>query len=467
MKTKRILCLLTAVLSLTAASCGLLPEEINGNKYLTYVPGDVDSYSVVSESTADSSSLSSADSSSNIDTVSSTADSSVSSSEKSEDKNSDDENLDNNSSEEENTNPFITADIGSPGYATVPNSASVKYLGRTVLSNDVLWCSMSGTGAEFEFTGKNLEITIAGDSSVSDVYNHRARIGIFVNGERAVDEMISSSRQSFKVIKSDNEATYNVKIIKLSESEMSSFGIVSIDCDEGEQIVPSSQSGRKIEFIGDSITCGYGIDDGNPNSSFSTATEDITRTFAHLTAEHFGADYNVFAMSGYGILSGYTSNPSQINTQPLIPSYYSTLGCSDSSFSGSRPQDIQWDFSSFQPDAVVINLGTNDSTYCQNDSEKLDAFVKAYVDFLKQVRSCNPNAQIFCILGTCSDQIYSQVEQAVNEYSSQTGDSNVHSYLIDSGDSSYGYAASYHPSAASNALMADVLSSVMSDVMGW
>ena len=177
MKTKRILCLLTAVLSLTAASCGLLPEEINGNKYLTYVPGDVDSYSVVSESTADSSSLSSADSSSNIDIVSSTADSLVSSSEKSEDKNSDDENSDNNSSEEENTNPFITADIGSPGYATVPNSASVKYLGRTVLSNDVLWCSMSGTGAEFEFTGKNLEITIAGDSSVSDVYNHRARIG--------------------------------------------------------------------------------------------------------------------------------------------------------------------------------------------------------------------------------------------------------------------------------------------------
>jgi hypothetical protein len=327
---------------------------------------------------------------------------------------------------------------------------------------------MPASGAEFTYTGRNLEVTFKADSSISDSSNHYARVGIFVNGERVVDEMISQSEQTFSVIKSDSSAEYNVKVMKLSEGEMSTVGIKSINLDGGEEISPASESSRKIEFIGDSITCGYGVDSQSAYDSFSTATEDITKTFAYLTADYFGADCNIFAMSGYGILSGWTSSSSKINSSALIPAYYSSLGYSYASFTGnSLPQNLSWDFSRFQPNVIVINLGTNDSTYCGSDADKLEAFVNKYVDFLKQVRENNPNAEIFCVLGTCSKQIYAQVEETVSAYTEETGDTAVHACLLNSGGSSYGYGADYHPSAASHQLMADELINEIQTYTDW
>lgn len=457
-----------AAFLLSAVSCGIVPQRIPDNIGLGHSSqpeessaSDSDSSCAIPvfsefESMEDSSDDSSGESSSSEDGE--------------KDQNEEPEEQDGNDGNEEDgfKNPYITADQPAPAYAVVPNDASVKYLGRTELSDDILWCAMSGTGAEFEYTGKNLEITFCGDSSVGDYYNHRARIGVFVNGERAVDQVISDHETTVAVIKAEEPADYNVKVVKLSEVEMSTVGIKSVNIDENESLSPSQQRSRRIEFIGDSITCGYGIDDTNPNSGFSTSTEDITKTYAYLAAQRLDADYSIFAISGYGVLSGWTSNPSQINSSPLIPKYYSTLGCGSSSFTGhALPQDIQWDFGRFRPDAIVINLGTNDSTYCRDDDDKLNAFTDAYVAFLKDIRANNPDAVIFCILGTCSQQIWTQVDRAAIKYTEETGDPNVHSLLIDSGDSSYGYAASYHPSAASNSLMADVLYEQIAQTMGW
>lgn len=473
MKKEKILCcsLCAAFWIFTANACGVLPENISKNKNIDYLSSQSDSSSLNELYTADCSSekdhsnVSSADCSSVNDknNTSSALDQKVmenaTNTEISEEDHADKLTID---------NPYLTAELDIPELAYVPNDAVCKYLGRTELSDDVLWCAMSGTGCEFEYTGKNLEITFQGDSSIDDYYNHRARIGIFVNGERVADEIIGQSEISIPVIKSESEDTYNVQVIKLSEIEMSTVGIRSIDIDDGESISPAADRPRKIEFIGDSITCGYGIDTDSPYDNFSTATEDITKTFAHKASEILNADYSIFAMSGYGLLSGYTSDPSQINTEAIIPPYYCNLGNANSSFTGNgRPQNYAWNFGRFKPDVIVINLGTNDSTYCKDDGDKLESFIQSYVDFLGQVRVNNPDAEIFCTLGTCSQQIYSQVEQAAERYSAETGDEKVHALLIDSGDSSYGYGANWHPSEASNTLMGDILADEIAKVMGW
>lgn len=470
MKKEKILCcsLCAAFWIFTANACGVLPENISKNKNIDHLSSQSDSSSLNELCTSDSSSEqdgSSADTSSVNDKNNTSSASeqkvmeNVTDTEISEADHADKPSID---------NPYLTAELDIPELAYVPNDAVCKYLGRTELSDDVLWCAMSGTGCEFEYTGKNLEITFKGDSSIGDYYNHRARIGIFVNGKRVADEIISQNETSISVIKSDSEDTYNVKVIKLSEIEMSTVGIRSIDIDDGESISPAADRPHKIEFIGDSITCGYGIDTDSPYDNFSTATEDITKSFAHKTSEILNADYSIFAMSGYGLLSGYTSDPSQINTEAIIPPYYCNLGYTDSSFTGNgSPQNYAWDFSRFTPDVIVINLGTNDSTYCKDDGDKLESFIQSYVDFLGQVRINNPDAEIFCTLGTCSQQIYSQVEQAAERYSAETGDEKVHALLIDSGDSSYGYGANWHPSEASNTLMGDILADEIAKVMGW
>src|SRR5690606_26161583 len=59
--------------------------------------------------------------------------------------------------------------------------------------------------------------------------------------------------------------------------------------------------------------------------------------------------------------------------------------------------DSAWDFSRYQPHAVVINLGTNDLSTAVDPSE--EEFVAAYVELLERVRAAYPDALILCTVG--------------------------------------------------------------------
>jgi hypothetical protein len=54
----------------------------------------------------------------------------------------------------------------------------------------------------------------------------------------------------------------------------------------------------RIEFYGDSITCGYGNIAPTSWEDFSTSTEDGMQTYAFLTAEALDAECTVLAKSG-------------------------------------------------------------------------------------------------------------------------------------------------------------------------
>ncbi len=70
-----------------------------------------------------------------------------------------------------------------------------------------------------------------------------------------------------------------------------------------------------------------------------------------------------------------------------------------------KPISVEWDFSKHQPDVVVVNLGTNDDSYCKNDSTRQEEYKTEYVEFIKEIRQNNPNAAIICtrIMG---DRLY-------------------------------------------------------------
>ena len=146
--------------------------------------------------------------------------------------------------------------------AIVLNDKSVKTIGRTYLYNDTLWAAFSGAGAEFIFTGKKLEITVTGDfASTAGNDENYARIAIYVDNERVVDDMLDEKEKTYKVLESESTECRNVRIIKLSECAMSTFGIKPVMIAEDEKIEPAPAKNIKMEFIGDSITCGYGVDD--------------------------------------------------------------------------------------------------------------------------------------------------------------------------------------------------------------
>ncbi|MGN1340889.1 MAG: SGNH/GDSL hydrolase family protein, partial [Oscillospiraceae bacterium] len=117
----------------------------------------------------------------------------------------------------------------------------------------------------------------------------------------------------------------------------------------------------------------------------------------------------------------------------------------------------EWDFSQFVPDFVVINLGTNDFSYTGADEERIADYTTSYVDFLKTVRSDNPDAHIICSLGVMGDNLYPAVEEAVSSYTSETGDTNVSAFHFTPHNGSTGYAADWHPTEATHEIAANEL----------
>lgn len=342
----------------------------------------------------------------------------------------------------------------------------VKIIGRTYDYNGVLWLALSGSGVEFSFCGKKAEIKLKGDA-IALSGNNQARIGIYVNGQRVIDDMVNELVKTYTVFESNTEQNVTVRVIKLSEAAMSTVGIEEITVDVTEGIKPTPENVHKIEFIGDSITCGYGIDDENELHSFSTATEDVTKTYAYLTAQELHADYSMVAYSGYGIISGYTENDQKLTTH-LVPDYYEKVGKSDGKFDGSlEPQSVSWDFKTFVPDLIVINLGTNDDSYTKDDTHKQAEYAEQYVEFLKVVRRNNENATILCPLGIMGDRLYPFVEQAVNEYKKETGDAHITTMKFDVQLPADGYAADWHPSKATHMKAAKQLTAHIKRLMNW
>lgn len=191
----------------------------------------------------------------------------------------------------------------------------------------------------------------------------------------------------------------------------------------------------KMEFIGDSITCGVGA-----KAEQVTATDwDYVRDcdsylgFSTMTARALGADCHLTAISGWGIIRGSTDMTQKL---PSIYSYTSYV----------RSREIEWDFSSYQPDVVVIGLGTNDTSYAVWKHEE---YIQACSDFLTTVREKNPNAYIVWVYGMMNDDLATLIQTAVT----QQNDPKI-SYLTLPHDQSGGWG---HPDLASQKHYANIL----------
>ncbi len=340
----------------------------------------------------------------------------------------------------------------------------VKYLGRTALRDNVLWCAHSASGIEFAVRAKRIIVNIVGDSSVNDPES-LARVGLFVDDMCAAEIMVEAPEMECVILDSEEEEVHVVRVVKLSESRMSVIGIRDIVTDG--DICPTVDKRFLVEFIGDSITCGYGVDDENELHPFHTYTEDATCAFSYIAARDLDVDYSMVSFSGHGVLSGYTDN-GVIKEDELLPPHYKKVGSSYNmaGLPGKefRIDDLAWDFKR-QPDAIFINLGTNDASYCGEDEDRRAVYRQRYVDFLKMVRECNSHAYILCGLGMMGDELYPSMCQAVDEYKKETGDERVDTlYLEAIKPEKEGYVADYHPTIRTHTRIAGVVSEKLKEI---
>jgi len=349
-----------------------------------------------------------------------------------------------------------------------PNEESVKVIGRAMFFNDTLWLVHSGSGAEFTFTGTKAVITLQADSAIMNGANEQARVAIFVNGVCVVDDMINKMLETYTVFESETEEECTVRIVKLSEAAMSTVGIKTMEVTSRGVIRPTENKEHLIEFIGDSITCGYGVEDEDPNHNFKTSTENAMKAYAYKTAELLGTDYSLVSFSGWGIISGYTATGEEKMTEQLVPEYYEKLGYSRGKYLATTPEEISWDYTKRQPDLIVVNLGTNDDSYTKGMNDREQDYKEHYVEFLKVIRKNNPDATILCTLGIMGRRLFPMVEQAVAEYSAATGDTNIDTLqFAEQNGAVDGLAADWHPTEKTHTKAAEKLAEKIKEMMGW
>ena len=332
----------------------------------------------------------------------------------------------------------------------------VRAIGRTYNARGSLWFSYSGCGAEFRCNGTSLSLTMLVENGDSLEEQHKPRIAVFVNDEMVVDTALEGAVQTVAVpfYAFENEAV--VRVIKLSESMYSCVGISGIRLYGSMDILPTVRSKQVIEFIGDSITAGFGVDHEKRKGEFSTRTENYCKTYAYLTAQALGAESYGIAYSGYGVVSGWTST-GKINDVNVLGKHY-TKAVEGITVGGVTPQ---WYFEAPLPDLIVINLGTNDHTYCTT-KERCNEFEKAYKALLKLVREKNPGVPIVCILGDMNDTMYPHIEKAVNAFNKKNND-NVFCTPINFNMAELGVVLHGHPTAQSNEFAAKELTSYLWD----
>lgn len=339
---------------------------------------------------------------------------------------------------------------------------NVKITGRTWNDGDTTWLIQSGAAAEFTVTAQSASITLAGDGSISSDENYRSRYAVFVDGELIEDSTMSVEEKEITLFEGTSSRTAEVKVIHLSEANNGAIGVKNIHVlsDSVTAVRPLPQKELLIEFIGDSITCAYGVEGANAYENFKTTTENFMKSYAYLTAEKLGADYSAVSYSGHGIISGYSSDGSK-NTDALVPDLYDYVG-------NWECYQKPWDFSARLNDVVVVNLGTNDNGYVTADLETRSAeFIEGYVDFLGTLREKNPKAYIICTMGTmgCPD-IVTLVSQAAEEYKTSTGDERVMFYESVTQSQDDGIGSDWHPSAVTQQNSAYVLADKICQALG-
>ena len=123
-------------------------------------------------------------------------------------------------------------------------------------------------------------------------------------------------------------------------------------------------------------------------------------------------------------------------------------------------QSDDWTFEKPKPTQIVINLGTNDASYCYT-AERRAAFVRAYVELLQQVRVSNEGVPIICVLGDMNAAMMPYIEEAVSDYRMETGDTLVISTPLTFQMETLGSTIDGHPNRDSNKLAAETLTAFL------
>ena len=202
---------------------------------------------------------------------------------------------------------------------------------------------------------------------------------------------------------------------------------------------------RRIEFIGNSITCGYGSEAASQHEHYSLENSNHYYSYAAILARELYAEEVCTARSGIGLYRNYKGKfPGQ-----TMENWYDYTCIYDST--------EVWDAARFRPDVICVNLGTNDLSTAGYD---IEVYAESYRKFIRHLADLQPQAEIVILTSQMlfgnARQIQIDTLQQIYQQLKAEG-LKVHFQVLRTQDPAKGYGADWHPSKAQNRQTADEL----------
>lgn len=293
--------------------------------------------------------------------------------------------------------------------------------------------NFSNSGFEVTFTGTTLEGYFFASNASSDEY--RPYLGVCVDGDlkpenatpiqltSKVNSNADGSKGGYSihphiVLAHDlPHGKHTVRVYKRSECPFSKVAIKSVSTDGEINQCEKQNFPLKMEFFGDSVTCGYGVEASDFYENFSTRTENSMKSFANYAANYLNADVSLVSVGGYPI---YRSKYSLNNKPDNIPDMFSLA-----SMDWNTIKPVTWDNLTYIPDVVVIALGGNDGSYLEDFKEgsgqynlAVKHYKERYISFIDTILEAYPETHV-----VVSDEIiplkdiyYQKMDEIVEEY---------------------------------------------------
>jgi hypothetical protein len=311
------------------------------------------------------------------------------------------------------------------------DNSNFQYVGRIDFTNPKLpryW--MSGVYIMAKFSGTYCDIII------NDPYQNY--IQIVVDGGEAQRLQNSAGISTIKTVTGLVDGEHTLLICKTTETGKGYMEFLGLRCDE--LLTPDPLPTLKMEFIGNSITCGAGSDQTIRPCGVG-AYEDqhnIYDSYGPLVARSIGAQWHISSYSGIGLIN------SCCGISFDMTDVYQKINLA--------PSGADYDVSQYVPDVITVCLGQNDGVM---DSA---VFCSDYVSFIETLRGYYPDAQIVLLTSPMADPTLLAFMKScltgIVDYMNTNGDSKVYKFYY---SQVYDNGCNYHPSIQEHQLMANEL----------
>ncbi len=318
-------------------------------------------------------------------------------------------------------------------------------LGRVDVRKDALAFDWTNSGIFFRFCGKKIAFHFDTPALAQQLYlqikidQMRTRVCV-KDGSQTVE---------IEAPEDGEHRVYCVRVNEVLDDVPLVMRDIAIDGKAPALLAKPSLPSRRMLFLGDSITCGFGILTEGTGNGFKTAEQDGSQTYAALTAAHFQAQAHFICISGRGVVRNCDDFQA-----PRIPDFFEQTTVS---------QPTAWDHAAYQPDVVVVNAGTND-TAGEGNAVDVDVFKNGVKTFINRLLSVYPYAKIIWGYGMMATDLHEAIRETVesigNDRVFYLPFQSAHSMENETG-------ACFHPNQRAHYRCAGVLIDKVCEVTGW